>query len=103
LTAAGEGAMVTTNDKNVWERIWAWKDHRKSYAAVFRQQHAAGIRWWQESFDSNRHMTGMQVTTGRIQLGCMPKWQLQRGDNTARILAVGEQFPRQLRATTEGA
>ena len=31
MTTGGEGGMLTTNDAEVWERAWSFKDHGKSY------------------------------------------------------------------------
>ena len=35
MTTGGEGGMVTTNDEQLWRKMWAYKDHGKSYAAVY--------------------------------------------------------------------
>ena len=35
MTTGGEGGMVTTNDDALWERAWSFKDHGKSYDAVY--------------------------------------------------------------------
>ena len=29
ISTIGEGGMVTTNDKNIWQYIWSYKDHGK--------------------------------------------------------------------------
>jgi hypothetical protein len=39
MTTGGEGGMLTTNDTSLWERAWAFKDHGKSYRAVFDRHH----------------------------------------------------------------
>ncbi|MGN7046384.1 DegT/DnrJ/EryC1/StrS family aminotransferase, partial [Neisseria sp. P0001.S010] len=35
MTTGGEGGMVTTNDKELWSKMWSYKDHGKSYDAVY--------------------------------------------------------------------
>ena len=30
MTTGGEGGMVTTNDKELWRKMWSYKDHGKS-------------------------------------------------------------------------
>ena len=45
MTTGGEGGMVTTNDSALWEKMWSYKDHGKSYNAVYNRQHPAGFRW----------------------------------------------------------
>ena len=37
MTTGGEGGMVTTNDKTLWEKMWSYKDHGKSYDAVYHR------------------------------------------------------------------
>ncbi|EFL89120.1 DegT/DnrJ/EryC1/StrS aminotransferase family protein [Ahrensia sp. R2A130] len=81
MTTGGEGGMVTCNDENIWRRMWAFKDHGKSYEAVYERDHAPGFRWLHESVGTNWRMTEMQAVIGRIQLKRMPCWTLQRGAN----------------------
>ena len=37
ITTAGEGGLLATDDEEMWSQGWAFKDHGKSYEAVFRQ------------------------------------------------------------------
>jgi dTDP-4-amino-4,6-dideoxygalactose transaminase len=68
MTTGGEGGMVTTNDEAIWHRAWSFKDHGKSYDAVYNQQHPQGFRWLHESFGTNWRLTEMQSALGRILL-----------------------------------
>lgn len=92
MTTGGEGGMVTTNDKALWERVWAYKDHGKSYAAVYEREHAPGFRWLHESFGTNWRLTEMQAAIGLIQLKRMPAWQQQRYDNSMMLARCLESF-----------
>jgi dTDP-4-amino-4,6-dideoxygalactose transaminase len=56
MTTGGEGGMVTTNDEQLWRKMWAYKDHGKSYAAVYEKDHPPGYRWLHESFGTNWRM-----------------------------------------------
>ena len=85
MTTGGEGGMITTNDEQLWRTMWAFKDHGKSYAAVYEREHAPGFRWLHESFGTNWRMTEMQAVIGRIQLQRMPQWQMQRLANAQAI------------------
>ncbi len=40
MTTGGEGGMLLTNDVKIWERGWSFKDHGKSYEAVYEQNAA---------------------------------------------------------------
>ena len=74
MTTLGEGGMVTTNSKKLWKSMWSYKDHGKSYDAVYKKNHPEGFRWLHESFGSNYRMTEIQAAVGRIQLEKMSKW-----------------------------
>ncbi|WGV12249.1 DegT/DnrJ/EryC1/StrS aminotransferase family protein [Psychrobacter maritimus] len=86
MTTGGEGGMVTTNDEQLWRKMWAYKDHGKSYAAVYETEHPLGYRWLHESFGTNWRMTEMQAVLGRIQLTRMSEWTAKRTANSQAIL-----------------
>jgi dTDP-4-amino-4,6-dideoxygalactose transaminase len=85
MTTGGEGGMVTTRDEALWRKMWAYKDHGKSYEAVYERDHPPGYRWLHESFGTNWRMLEMQAAIGRVQLTKMPEWLAKRNQN-ARIL-----------------
>lgn len=74
MTTGGEGGMVTTNDKALWSTMWSYKDHGKSFDAIYNKQHPPGFRWLHESFGTNWRMTEIQAVIGRIQLTRMNEW-----------------------------
>jgi dTDP-4-amino-4,6-dideoxygalactose transaminase len=86
MTTGGEGGMVTTNDKSLWHAMWSYKDHGKSYEAVYERQHPPGYRWLHESFGTNWRMLEIQAVIGRIQLQRVKAWTLQRRQNAGRIV-----------------
>ena len=83
MTTGGEGGMLVTNDESLWKRAWGYKDHGKSYDAVFNREHPPGFRWLHESFGTNWRMTEMQAVLGRIQLGRLEDWVERRRRNAA--------------------
>jgi dTDP-4-amino-4,6-dideoxygalactose transaminase len=85
MTTGGEGGMVTTNDRDLWSAMWSYKDHGKSWEAVYERQHRPGFRWLHESFGTNWRMTEMQAAIGRIQLRRMPGWTSARVHNATII------------------
>jgi dTDP-4-amino-4,6-dideoxygalactose transaminase len=85
MSTGGEGGMVTTNDEALWRSMWSFKDHGKSYEAVYERQHPPGFRWLHESFGTNWRMLEMQAVIGRIQLQKMPQWQSERAANAKAI------------------
>ncbi len=92
MTTGGEGGMVTTNDKALWKKMWAYKDHGKSWDAVYNQDHPPGFRWLHESFGSNWRLTEMQSAIGRIQLKRMMTWTRARQLNASKLDEVANRF-----------
>lgn len=90
MTTGGEGGMVTTNDHELWQRMWAYKDHGKSWEAVYEREHPPGFRWLHESFGTNWRMTELQAVIGRIQLKRMAQWTAARTRNAERIWGACE-------------
>lgn len=86
MTTGGEGGMLTTQDDALWSWAWAYKDHGKSYEAVYNRHHSPGFRWLHESFGTNWRMTEMQATIGRIQLKRLEDWHKARTRNADSIL-----------------
>ena len=93
ITTGGEGGMLTTNRRDWWEEAWSFKDHGKSWDAVYRRQHPPGFRWLHESFGTNWRLTEMQAAIGRIQLKRMPEWQAARTRNAEAIRATARTLP----------
>lgn len=85
MTTGGEGGMVTTNDRELWSRMWSYKDHGKSWEAVYEREHPPGFRWLHDSFGTNWRMTEMQAAIGRIQLTRMSDWSSKRLANANAI------------------
>ena len=85
MTTGGEGGMVTTNDKVLWQKMWEYKDHGKNYDSIYHKQHPPGFRWLHDSFGTNWRMMEMQAVIGRIQLKKMAEWTKIRTQN-AKIL-----------------
>ncbi|WP_373766310.1 DegT/DnrJ/EryC1/StrS family aminotransferase [Glaesserella sp.] len=93
MTTGGEGGMVTTNDKDLWDKMWSYKDHGKSYDTVYNKQHPPGFRWLHDSFGTNWRMMEIQAVIGRIQLRKMSEWTKKRNENMVLILAAFENSP----------
>lgn len=92
MSTGGEGGMVTTNDEALWRAMWSYKDHGKSYEAVYEREHAPGFRWLHESFGTNWRMLEMQAVIGRIQLRRMADWTARRTANAEAIWAACRPF-----------
>lgn len=87
MTTGGEGGMLLCNDQTLWNKAWSYKDHGKSWSAVYEMNHADGYRWLHESFGTNWRMTEMQSAIGRIQLRKLSEWSEKRKQNAERYNA----------------
>lgn len=92
MTTGGEGGMVTTNDHALWSKMWSFKDHGKSYDAIYNREHPPGFRWLHESFGTNWRLTEMQSAIGRIQLQRMPEWSRLRSERAACLNSACAEF-----------
>lgn len=101
MTTGGEGGLLALNDTTLWKKAWAYKDHGKSYDAVYHKDHQPGFRWLHESFGTNWRMLEIQAVIGRMQLRKLPGWIEQRRTNAA---ILNERFARHasLRLTVPG-
>lgn len=92
MTTGGEGGMVTTNDRELWSKMWSYKDHGKSWEAVYERQHPPGFRWLHDSFGTNWRMMEMQAVIGRIQLQRIKDWTAIRQRHAHTIWETARQL-----------
>tara|TARA_R110000787_G_scaffold10961_1_gene36426 strand:+ start:1242 stop:2420 length:1179 start_codon:yes stop_codon:yes gene_type:complete len=78
MTTGGEGGMVTTDDPALWSAMWSYKDHGKSWEAVYERAHPPGPRLVHDTFGTNWRMIEMQAAIGLIQLDYMADWTARR-------------------------
>ncbi|MEM8918557.1 MAG: DegT/DnrJ/EryC1/StrS aminotransferase family protein [Pseudomonadota bacterium] len=97
MTTGGEGGMTTTNRPDLWEKMWSYKDHGKSWDAVYNRAHPPGFRWLSESFGTNWRMLEMQAAIGLIQLRQMSQWTNLRTRNAKALQSVLRAFPQAIR------
>ena len=92
MTTGGEGGMVTTDDPELWSTMWSYKDHGKSWEAVYEHAHPPGPRLVHDSFGTNWRMIEMQAALGLIQLERMSDWTARRTELALRLAAACEPF-----------
>ena len=85
MTTAGEGGLLATTDRALWRAAWSYKDHGKSYDAVYHRRHPPGFRWLHESLGTNWRMTEVQAAVGRRQLQRLPQWLEDRRRNASLL------------------
>lgn len=94
MSTGGEGGMVTTNSEELWEFMWSYKDHGKTWHAVYEKEHPPGrlFRWLHERFGTNWRLTEMQSAIGRIQLQRMNDWNQKRTSYALQLAEVVQSF-----------
>jgi dTDP-4-amino-4,6-dideoxygalactose transaminase len=97
MTTGGEGGMVTTDDEELWSKMWSYKDHGKSWDAVYNRDHPPGYRWLHESFGTNWRMLEVQAVIGRIQLRRMAEWTKRRTWIAEQMMDALSDFPSSIR------
>ncbi len=85
ITTGGEGGAVTTNDRDLYLKMWSYKDHGRDYDLVYNTPHPEGFRWLLESFGTNMRMTEMQAVLGINGYKNLPEWHARRTE-FAKIL-----------------
>lgn len=95
ITTGGEGGMLVTGSKDLWEKAWSYKDHGKSYASTHAQPYGreTAFSWVHDSFGSNYRMTEMQAAIGRIQLRKLADWVDRRRQNAHLLAEQLSQLP----------
>jgi dTDP-4-amino-4,6-dideoxygalactose transaminase len=86
ITTGGEGGLLALDNHELWNKAWSFKDHGKSYDAVFNTQHPPGFRWLHESFGTNWRMTSIQAVMGLRQLQRLSDYSHQRRENAETLL-----------------
>jgi len=81
ISTGGEGGMVVTSDIQIYKRMWAFRDHGKSYERVHKDELTQGFQWLIDSFGTNWRLTEMQATIGRMQLRKLSDWVKKRRKN----------------------
>jgi len=88
MSTGGEGGMISTNNKNLWLKMWSIKEHGKNYRDVFYKKHKTGFRWLHDKLGSNYRMTEMQAVIGIDQLKSLDK-QIKKRNFIANLYING--------------
>ncbi len=97
MTTGGEGGMVTTNNREMWESMRSYKDHGKDLNAIEAENKTNSFKWVHNSFGTNSRMTEMQAAIGRIQLKKIDRWSNKRIKNALELKSICDKFPSLLR------
>ena len=93
MTTGGEGGMVTTRDKELWERAWSYKDHGKSFASTGQSSPGPAFKWVHDGIGTNWRMTEMQAAIGRVALPKVDARVSRRNEIARQIDAILSDVP----------
>ncbi len=85
ITTGGEGGLLVTNNSDVWERAWSFKDHGKNWGKAHGLKTDGTFRYLHDGFGTNLRMTEMQAAIGRIQLQRLRSFVDERRHNAKVI------------------
>jgi len=81
VSTGGEGGMVTTNDENIYKKIFSIKDHGKNFSKYIPKPQN-NFNYLHDNLGSNFRLTELQASIGRIQLKKLSKWIEIRNRNS---------------------
>ena len=81
MTTGGEGGMVSTNSKELYESMWEFKDHGKNRKKMNTTEITSSFKWVHDNFGLNFRLTEVQSSIGRIQLRKLEEWNALRNRN----------------------
>ena len=84
ISTGGEGGMISTNNKNIWQKCWSYKDHGKNYQKTFYKKYKTGFRWLHDQLGSNYRLTEIQAVLGKEQLKNLHK-QIKKRNQIANL------------------
>ncbi len=84
ISTGGEGGMISTNNKKIWQFCWSFKDHGKNYFKVTKKNTINKFKWLHEYYGSNYRMTEIQASLGRYQLKNLDK-QIKKRNRIANL------------------
>jgi len=93
ITTGGEGGLLATNDKKIWEYAWSFKDHGKDYNLATKNEKNFQFQWIIRSFGTNYRMTEMQAAIGLTMLSNLDKWVKKRRSLAAVLDEGFKKFP----------
>lgn len=93
ITTGGEGGMVTTNDDELFDFMWSYKDHGKDRINMLNAPFSNRFRYIHKNFGTNWRMMEMQAAIGLIQLDKISSWTQRRNYLAKKIETECRKYP----------
>lgn len=81
MTTGGEGGMLCTDQNELWQRAWSFKDHGRTMSKCWPPQKGSSFRYIHDSFGTNWRLTEIQAALGRQALLKLDSWISRRRSN----------------------
>ncbi len=90
ISTGGEGGMISTNSKKLYDIIWSAKDHGKNKDKIFNKGNK--FKYIHDYFGSNYRMCEYQAIIGRSQLKKLENWVHIRNRNSSIYYKLSKKF-----------
>jgi dTDP-4-amino-4,6-dideoxygalactose transaminase len=81
MTTGGEGGMLCTDQNELWQRAWSFKEHGRTMSKCWPPQKGLSFRYIHDSFGTNWRLTEIQAALGRQALLKLDSWIARRRAN----------------------
>lgn len=85
ISTLGEGGMISTNNKKIFEKLWSLKDIGKNYQKFNQPSNTFGFQWLHDYVGTNARLTEVQSLSGLYQLKKLNSYVVQRRKNANYI------------------
>ena len=90
ISTGGEGGMITTNSKRIYEFCRSYRDHGKNFN---KKNNNNAFKWMHDNYGSNYRITEFQSAIGIRQLTKIKKWNTIRKENSNLLRKVFNKYP----------
>ena len=86
ISTGGEGGMVTTNNEELYSKVWSLKDHGKNQNVMNIVPKTKKFRYIHDYIGTNMRLTEFQASIGRVQLKLISKWNKTKSKKCKNLI-----------------
>ncbi len=94
ISTLGEGGMITTNNKKLYEKVWSFKEIGKDLKKTLNiyKSKKNGFKWVHDGLGTNSRMTEIQSVSGIYQLKNLKKNIFERRKRAEIFIKILKRF-----------
>ena len=93
MNTLGEGGMLCTNNKKIYQNAWSLRDCGKNILSVRKiNKKDFKFKWLHDFNGSNYRMTEIQAAIGNFQLKMLPFWVKKRNEYANKIKKIVKNY-----------